>query len=284
MINDFFFTVKDVPDASTKDLSLYSCELTAKMLKGAKSALDLIKNIEEFNKDKPRAKRISYLITINGAPTPIFVAKAKFVNDNWVVVYGYNKNGSMTPTLSETNKALYIDSISTHMIYVPNIVDVTFGSYVIEDCEFLTKDFTNNGDTMTESQLVNAINGEIAQINSMIGSGEYRNLIKHFNTFIKKHNLATYDFNYNSQCYKQFMILCNKYFDVLKNIVGRHDDPNFNVKDASVPNKMYFFKNESEMEEFVASTDHTRMNVSIQNSFFTDDIKLYKLALAKESE
>ena len=63
---------------------------------------------------------------------------------------------------------------------------------------------------------------------------------------------------------------------LIKDIVGRHDDSTINVNNPKVPNKMYFFKDKSAMEEFVKIAEHSRMNITINNTFYDTDIEIFK--------
>ena len=63
---------------------------------------------------------------------------------------------------------------------------------------------------------------------------------------------------------------------LIKDIVGRHDDSTINVNNPKVPNKMYFFKDKSAMEEFAKIAEHSRMNITINNTFYDEDIEIFK--------
>lgn len=280
MIQDFYITAKDIVDPKNKDFSVYSCELTAQLMEGATDLLSLIRNIENFNGDKPRGKRVDYALTVNGQCTPFCVAKARFLEgDDYIFVYVYNSNGSMYVT-NDNDSIDIIDGITTYMIKVDQITAVNFGSFNKEDCGFLLNSSKDN--TVTEDKITSLIENEIQSINSLISSGEYRSAINHFCIFMKNNNINGFDYNYNSKAYNRYIKLVGIYMNLIKSIVGRHDDPTINVNNPNVPNKMYFFKNKEKMEEFIKTAEHTRMHVTINNTFYDSDIEIYKQIISKE--
>lgn len=276
MINDFYFEMKDIVNPEDHDMNLYSNELTTKILNGAKTAVDIINHIETFNEGKRREKRLPYTIMVNGSTTPIFVAKAKVLEGGaWVVIYGYNKNGS---ALYSSGNNVIAEGVSTHMVKAENIVDVNFGSFDAEDCKFLIeKPKTSNG-----MSIINKLSEELSILNANISAGEYRNAIKQFCIFVTKNKLNSIDFDYESSAYSQYIKLCTKYITLVKNIVGHHDDPTLNVNDPMIHNKLYFFKNETERDEFLKIVENTRLNITDQNTFYDDDIEIFRKIISSK--
>ncbi len=266
MIQDFYITAKDIIDPKTKDFSTHSCELTAQLMEGANDLLSLIRNIEAFNGDKPRGKRVDYTLTVNGQCTPFCVSKTKFLegNDDYIFAYVYNSNGSMYVT-NDNNSVNLVDGITTYMIKVDQITAVNFGSFNKEDCAFLLDSSRDN--VVTEDKISSLIETEIQNINGLISSGEYRSAINHFCIFMKNNNINGFDYNYNSKAYNRYVKLVSIYMNLVKNIVSRHDDPTINVNNPNIPNKMYFFENKEKMDEFIKIAEHTRMHVTINNTF-----------------
>ena len=77
MIENFYITSKDILDPKDQSFSLYDPELTAKLMNGNNTFMDLLHAIEDFNGDKPRSKRLMYSVYVNGFNLPIFVSKNK---------------------------------------------------------------------------------------------------------------------------------------------------------------------------------------------------------------
>ena len=270
MIENFYITSKDILDPKDKSFSLYDPELTAKLMNGNNTFMDLLHAIEDFNGDKPRSKRLMYSVYVNGFNLPIFVSKAKFIGDEFIYFYAYNNNGVLYIT-QNNNKPNLIDGISTYLVKVNQITAINFGSFNKEECPFLIK--TN---TVSEDKMLSLLTGEIASLNASISSGEYRTAINHFCLFMNKNKINEYDFNYNSAAFNKYIILCGSYMNLVKDIVGRHDDPTINVNNPKVPNKMYFFTNKAAMEEFVKTAEHSRLNITINNTFYDTDIEIFK--------
>lgn len=278
MIENFYITSKDIIDPKDRSFSLYDPELTAQLMNGNNTFMDLLHSIEDFNGDKPRNKRIMYSIYINGSNLPIFVAKAKFISDDFIYFYAYNNNGALYVT-QNNNKPNFIDGISTYLVKINQIAAINFGSFNKEECPFLNKEKT---DTISEDKMLSLLTEEISSFNSSICSGEYRTAINHFCMFMKKNKINDYDFNYNSAAFNKYIILCGSYMNLVKDIVGRHDDSTININDPKVPNKMYFFKDKTAMEEFVKNVDHSRMNITINNTFYDSDIEIFKSIIKPE--
>ena len=237
MIENFYITSKDILDPKDKSFSLYDPELTAQLMNGKNTFMDLLHSIEDFNGDKPRNKRLMYSVYVNGFNLPIFVAKAKFIDDKFIYFYAYNNNGALYVT-QNNNKPNFIDGVSTYLVKVDHI--------------------------------------------TAISTGEYRIAINHFCMFMKNNKINDYDFNYNSAAFHKYIILCGSYMNLIKEIVGRHDDTTININDPKVPNKMYFFKNKSDMEEFVKVAEHSRMNITINNTFYDKDIEIFRAIINPE--
>ena len=278
MIENFYITSKDILDPKDQSFSLYDPELTAQLMNGKNTFMDLLHSIEDFNGDKPRNKRIMYSVYINGSNLPIFVAKAKFISDAYIYFYAYNNNGALYVT-QNNNKPNFIDGISTYLVKIEQIAAINFGSFNKEECPFLNKEKT---DTISEDKMLSLLTEEISSFNSSICSGEYRTAINHFCMFMKKNKINEYDFNYNSAAFNKYIILCGSYMNLVKDIVGRHDDSTININDPKVPNKMYFFKDKTAMEEFVKNVDHSRMNITINNTFYDTDIEIFKSIIKPE--
>ncbi len=278
MIQNFYITSADIIDPKDRSFSLYDPELTAQFMDGNNTIMDLLHAIEDFNGNKPRNKRLMYSVYVNGFNQPIFVAKAKFIGDDFIYFYAYNNNGALYVT-QNNNKPNFIDGVSTFLIKIDQISGVNFGSFDKEDCPFLNKTKTN---TISEDKMLSLLTDEIASLNSTISSGEYRMAINHFCMFMKNNKINEYDFNYNGAAFNKYIILCGIYMSLIKDIVGRHDDPTINVNDPKVPNKMYFFTNKAAMEEFVKIAEHSRMNITINNTFYDEDIEIFKSIIKPE--
>ena len=278
MIENFYITSKDILDPKDQSFSLYDPELTAQLMNGKNTFMDLLHSIEDFNGDKPRNKRIMYSVYINGSNLPIFVAKAKFISDDFIYFYAYNNNGALYVT-QNNNKPNFIDGISTYLVKIEQIAAINFGSFNKEDCPFLNKTKTN---TISEDKMLTMLTDEIASLNASISSGEYRMAINHFCMFMKNNKINDYDFNYNSAAFHKYIILCGSYMNLIKDIVGRHDDKTININDPKVPNKMYFFKDKADMEKFVKITEHSRMNITINNTFYDKDIEIFRAIINPE--
>ena len=272
MIENFYITSKDILDPKDQSFSLYDPELTAKLMNGNNTFMDLLHAIEDFNGNKPRNKRLMYSVYVNGFNLPVFVAKAKFIGDDFIYFYAYNNNGALYVT-QNNNKPNFIDGVSTYLIKINQITGINFGSFNKDECPFLNKTKT---DTISEDKMLSLLTEEIASLNSSISSGEYRMAINHFCMFMKNNKINEYDFNYNSAAFNKYIILCGTYMSLIKDIVGRHDDSTINVNNPKVPNKMYFFKDKTAMEEFVKNAEHSRMNITINNTFYDEDIKIFK--------
>lgn len=272
MIENFYITSKDILDPKDQSFSLYDPELTAKLMNGNNTFMDLLHAIEDFNGNKPRNKRLMYSVYVNGFNLPVFVAKAKFIGDEFIYFYAYNNNGALYVT-QNNNKPNFIDGVSTYLINVSQITGINFGSFDKEECPFLNKEKTN---IVSEDKMLSLLTEEIASLNSSISSGEYRMAINHFCMFMKNNKINEYDFNYNSAAFNKYIILCGTYMSLIKDIVGRHDDSTINVNNPKVPNKMYFFKDKSAMEEFAKIAEHSRMNITINNTFYDEDIEIFK--------
>ena len=272
MIENFYITSKDILDPKDQSFSLYDPELTAKLMNGKNTFMDLLHAIENFNGDKPRNKRLMYSVYVNGFNLPIFVSKAKFIDDNFIYFYVYNNNGALYIT-QNNDKPNFIDGISTYLVKIDQITAINFGSFNKEDCPFLDKTKTN---TISEDKMLALLTEEIAYLNTAISTGEYRIAINHFCMFMKNNKINDYDFNYNSAAFHKYIILCGSYMNLIKDIVGRHDDPTININNPKVPNKMYFFKDKSDMEEFIKVSEHSRMNITINNTFYDKDIEIFK--------
>jgi hypothetical protein len=278
MIQNFYITSADILDPEDKSFSLYDPELTAQLMDGNNTFKDLLQAIEDFNGNKPRNKRLMYSVYVNGFNQPIFVAKAKFIGDDFIYLYAYNNNGALYVT-QNNNKPNFIDGVSTYLVKFDQITSINFGSFNKEDCPFLNKTKT---DTISEDKMLTLLTDEIASLNSAISSGEYRMAINHFCMFMKNNKINEYDFNYNSAAFNKYIILCGTYMSLIKDIVGRHDDSTINVNDPKVPNKMYFFTNKAAMEEFVKIAEHSRMNITINNTFYDEDIEIFKSIIKPE--
>jgi hypothetical protein len=272
MIQNFYITSKDILDPKDQSFSLYDPELTAQLMDGNNTIMDLLHAIEDFNGDKPRNKRLMYSVYVNGFNLPIFVAKAKFISDDFIYFYAYNNNGALYVT-QNNNKPNFIDGVSTYLVKFEQITGINFGSFNKEECPFLNKEKTN---IISEDKMLSLLTDEIASFNAAISSGEYRTAINHFCMFMKNNKINEYDFNYNSAAFNKYIILCGSYMSLIKDIVGRHDDSTINVNNPKVPNKMYFFTNKSAMEKFVKIAEHSRMNITINNTFYDEDIEVFK--------
>ena len=278
MIENFYITSKDILDPKDQSFSLYDPELTAKLMNGKNTFMDLLHSIEDFNGDKPRNKRLMYSIYVNGSNLPIFVSKAKFIGDEYIYFYAYNNNGALYVT-QNNDKPNFIDGISTYLVKIDQIAAINFGSFNKEDCPFLDKTKTN---TISEDKMLALLTEEIAYLNTAISTGEYRIAINHFCMFMKNNKINDYDFNYNSAAFHKYIILCGSYMNLIKEIVGRHDDTTININDPKVPNKMYFFKDKAAMEEFVKIAEHSRMNITINNTFYDKDIEIFRAIINPE--
>ena len=278
MIENFYITSKDILDPKDQSFSLYDPELTAKLMNGKNTFMDLLHSIEDFNGDKPRNKRLMYSVYVNGFNLPIFVSKAKFIDDNFIYFYAYNNNGALYVT-QNNDKPNFIDGISTYLVKIDHITAINFGSFNKEDCPFLDKTKTN---TISEDKMLALLTEEIAYLNTAISTGEYRMAINHFCMFMKNNKINDYDFNYNSAAFHKYIILCGSYMNLIKDIVGRHDDTTININDPKVPNKMYFFKDKAAMEEFVKIAEHSRMNITINNTFYDKDIEIFRAIINPE--
>lgn len=272
MIENFYITSKDILDPKDQSFSLYDPELTAKLMNGNNTFMDLLHAIEDFNGNKPRNKRLMYSVYVNGFNLPVFVAKAKFIGDDFIYFYAYNNNGALYVT-QNNNKPNFIDGVSTYLIKVNQITGINFGSFDKKECPFLNKEKTN---IVSEDKMLSLLTDEIASLNSSISSGEYRMAINHFCMFMKNNKINEYDFNYNSAAFNKYIILCGTYMSLIKDIVGRYDDSTININNPKVPNKMYFFKDKSAMEEFAKIAEHSRMNITINNTFYDEDIEIFK--------
>lgn len=277
MIKNFYITAKDIKDPKDKKMSLYSSELTEEILDGTTDMIQLIRKIEEFNGDKPRTKRMLYSIMVDGVNAHIFVAKAKFINETTLVVYAYNSNGSVYITSNKDKESQLVDGISTFMLSTDKITAVNFGSFSKTDCGFLIEP-----DGISEDRMLSLITNELSTWNSSVGSGEYRQAINHFCIFMKDNKINDYDFNYNNAAFNKYITLCSAYMTLIRDIVARHNDKTRNVLDPNKPNKIYFFKDKAAMDEFIKIAEHTRMNITINNSFFDEDIELFNEILKKE--
>lgn len=272
MIENFYITSKDILDPKDQSFSLYDPELTAKLMNGKNTFMDLLHSIEDFNGDKPRNKRLMYSVYVNGFNLPIFVSKAKFIDNEFIYFYAYNNNGALYIT-QNNDKPNFIDGISTYLVKIDHITAINFGSFNKEDCPFLDKTKTN---TISEDKMLALLTEEIAYLNTAISTGEYRIAINHFCMFMKNNKINNYDFNYNSAAFHKYIILCGSYMNLIKEIVGRHDDTTININDPKVPNKMYFFKDKAAMEEFAKIAEHSRMNITINNTFYDKDIEIFR--------
>ena len=278
MIENFYITSKDILDPKDQSFSLYDPELTAKLMNGNNTFMDLLHAIEDFNGDKPRNKRLMYSVYVNGFNLPIFVSKAKFIDNEFIYFYAYNNNGALYIT-QNNDKPNFIDGISTYLVKIDHITAINFGSFNKEDCPFLDKTKTN---TISEDKMLALLTEEIAYLNTAISTGEYRIAINHFCMFMKNNKINDYDFNYNSAAFHKYIILCGSYMNLIKDIVGRHDDTTININDPKVPNKMYFFKDKAAMEEFVKIAEHSRMNITINNTFYDKDIEIFRAIINPE--
>lgn len=278
MIENFYITSKDILDPKNQSFSLYDPELTAKLMNGKNTFMDLLHSIEDFNGDKPRNKRLMYSVYVNGFNLPIFVSKAKFIDNEFIYFYAYNNNGALYVT-QNNDKPNFIDGISTYLVKIDHITAINFGSFNKEDCPFLDKTKTN---TISEDKMLALLTEEIAYLNTAISTGEYRMAINHFCMFMKNNKINDYDFNYNSAAFHKYIILCGSYMNLIKDIVGRHDDTTININDPKVPNKMYFFKDKAAMEEFVKIAEHSRMNITINNTFYDKDIEIFRAIINPE--
>lgn len=278
MIENFYITSKDILDPKYQSFSLYDPELTTKLMNGKNTFMDLLHSIEDFNGDKPRNKRLMYSVYVNGFNLPIFVSKAKFIDDNFIYFYAYNNNGALYVT-QNNDKPNFIDGISTYLVKIEHITAINFGSFNKEDCPFLDKTKTN---TISEDKMLALLTEEIVYLNTAISSGEYRMAINHFCMFMKNNKINEYDFNYNSAAFHKYIILCGSYMNLIKDIVGRHDDTTININNPKVPNKMYFFKDKAAMEEFVKIAEHSRMNITINNTFYDKDIEIFRAIINPE--
>ena len=278
MIENFYITSKDILDPKDQSFSLYDPELTAQLMNGKNTFMDLLHSIEDFNGDKPRNKRLMYSVYVNGFNLPIFVSKAKFIDDKFIYFYAYNNNGALYVT-QNNDKPNFIDGISTYLVKIDHITAINFGSFNKEDCPFLDKTKTN---TISEDKMLSMLTEEIAYLNTAISTGEYRIAINHFCMFMKNNKINDYDFNYNSAAFHKYIILCGSYMNLIKEIVGRHDDTTININDPKVPNKMYFFKDKAAMEEFVKIAEHSRMNITINNTFYDKDIEIFRAIINPE--
>ena len=281
MINNFYVTKNDIVDPETKDFNLHSCEITSEILNSLSNGpIDIITAIENFNDNAPRSKRIQYSVGVEGFNAPIIVAKAIVeVRKDYTIFYAYNNHGSMY-VLNNENKTKLVDAISTFVVRNDKISGVNFGSFDKNDCEFL---FNNKDDSLSEDALIKLINEEIVYMNTHISCGEYKSAIKHFCMFSVKHDIHNYDYNFNGKAYNRYITLCGAYLNLVKDIVGRSGDKTLNKNDPKVPNKMYFFTNEDDREQFLKTVDHTRMNISDENSFYDDDINTYKEILRSDA-
>lgn len=278
MIENFYITSKDILDPKDKSFSLYDPELTAKLMNGNNTFMDLLHAIENFNGDKPRNKRLMYSVYVNGFNLPIFVSKAKFIGNEYIYFYAYNNNGALYVT-QNNNKPNFIDGVSTFLVKIDHITAINFGSFNKEECPFLNKTKTN---AISEDKMLSLLTEEITSLNVAISSGEYRTAINHFCMFMKNNKINEYDFNYNSAAFHKYIILCGSYMNLIKDIVGRHDDSTININNPKVPNKMYFFKNKSAMEEFIKVAEHSRMNITINNTFYDKDIEIFRAIINPE--
>ena len=278
MIENFYITSKDILDPKDQSFSLYDPELTAKLMNGKNTFMDLLHSIEDFNGNKPRNKRLMYSVYVNGFNLPIFVSKAKFIDNEFIYFYAYNNNGALYVT-QNNDKPNFIDGISTYLVKIDHITAINFGSFNKEDCPFLDKTKTN---TISEDKMLALLTEEIAYLNTAISTGEYRIAINHFCMFMKNNKINDYDFNYNSAAFHKYIILCGSYMNLIKDIVGRHDDTTININDPKVPNKMYFFKDKAAMEEFVKIAEHSRMNITINNTFYDKDIEIFRAIINPE--
>ena len=278
MIENFYITSKDILDPKDQSFSLYDPELTAKLMNGKNTFMDLLHSIEDFNGDKPRNKRLMYSVYVNGFNLPIFVSKAKFIDNEFIYFYAYNNNGALYIT-QNNDKPNFIDGISTYLVKIDHITAINFGSFNKEDCPFLDKTKTN---TISEDKMLALLTEEIAYLNTAISTGEYRIAINHFCMFMKNNKINDYDFNYNSAAFHKYIILCGSYMNLIKEVVGRHDDTTININDPKVPNKMYFFKDKAAMEEFVKIAEHSRMNITINNTFYDKDIEIFRAIINPE--
>ena len=278
MIENFYITSKDILDPKDQSFSLYDPELTAQLMNGKNTIMDLLHSIEDFNGDKPRNKRLMYSVYVNGFNLPIFVSKAKFIDDKFIYFYAYNNNGTLYVT-QNNDKPNFIDGISTYLVNINHITAINFGSFNKEDCPFLDKTKTN---TISEDKMLSMLTEEIAYLNTAISTGEYRIAINHFCMFMKNNKINNYDFNYNIAAFHKYIILCGSYMNLIKEIVGRHDDTTININDPKVPNKMYFFKDKAAMEEFVKIAEHSRMNITINNTFYDKDIEIFRAIINPE--
>lgn len=278
MIENFYITSKDILDPKDQSFSLYDPELTAKLMNGNNTFMNLLHSIEDFNGNKPRNKRLMYSVYVNGFNFPIFVSKAKFIDNEFIYFYAYNNNGALYVT-QNNDKPNFIDGISTYLVKIDHITAINFGSFNKEDCPFLDKTKTN---TISEDKMLTMLTEEIAYLNTAISTGEYRMAINHFCMFMKNNKINDYDFNYNSAAFHKYIILCGSYMNLIKDIVGRHDDTTININNPKVPNKMYFFKDKAAMEEFVKIAEHSRMNITINNTFYDKDIEIFRAIINPE--
>lgn len=278
MIENFYITSKDILDPKDQSFSLYDPELTAQLMNGKNTFMDLLHSIEDFNGDKPRNKRLMYSVYVNGFNLPIFVSKAKFIDNEFIYFYAYNNNGALYVT-QNNDKPNFIDGISTYLVKIDHITAINFGSFNKEDCPFLDKTKTN---TISEDKMLTLLTEEIAYLNTAISTSEYKMAINHFCMFMKNNKINDYDFNYNSAAFHKYIILCGSYMNLIKEIVGRHDDTTININNPKVPNKMYFFKDKAAMEEFVKIAEHSRMNITINNTFYDKDIEIFRAIINPE--
>ena len=283
MVNNFFITRADIIDPKNKEFNFHSCELTTELLNTAElsSPVDLISAIEGFNADKPRNKRIQYAVGVQGFNAPIFVAKAKIPRGkDYIIFYAYNSNGSLY-VLNNNEKPKFVDGITTFLVSIDKITGVNFGSFDKDDCSFLFTD--DEAEAMTEDQIIKIINEEIEYMNVHISSGEYKFAITHFCMTSQKYDLHTFNFNFNSTAWNRYITLCGTYMNLIKDIVGRHDDKTLNINNPKVPNKMYFFQNSEERDEFLKIAEHPRMNITDNNTFYESDITIYKQILTQKT-
>ena len=150
MIENFYITSKDILDPKDQSFSLYDPELTAQLMNGKNTFMDLLHSIEDFNGDKPSNKRLMYSVYVNGFNLPIFVSKAKFISDEYIYFYAYNNNGALYIT-QNNDKPNFVDGISTYLVKIDHITAINFGSFNKEDCPFLDKAKTN---TISEDKML----------------------------------------------------------------------------------------------------------------------------------
>lgn len=281
MINDFYITADDIIDPDNEQFSLYDYKLTGQILSQASSVTGVIRAIENFNDGKPKNKRMVYFVMLKGSFSPIQAVKTKFIDeeDKHAIIYGYNMSNGVYFSKTPNDKIKYMEGISTYMVKVDQISGVNFGSFDEWDCRFLLED--PDATVISGEKMAMLISEELSLWNSSVASGEYRHAINHFCIFMKKHKINDYDFNFNSVAFNKYIALCGAYMNLIKDIVGRHDDPTINKLDPKVPNKVYFFKDKEAMEEFVKEAEHTRMHVTVNNTFYDEDIVLFKQILTK---